>query len=145
MCPRHQQLLHVWFFQGNRVMAIFILTLCGSAARARVFPPPSCVNNSPVGGTVITREGVLQCVFTAHMKASKVFHWAGQPGTLPKDLHWGSREALLVSFPAVAIMGKTCCHGDWGGGKQLCLTTYKKNPHEFLLLNNEKFSVVGKM
>lgn len=73
-------------------------------------------------------EELCRCVFTAHVKASKVFHWAGQPDTLPKDLHWGSRDALFSnSSPAVAVMANACCHGNWGGekrGKQLVSDQY---------------------
>lgn len=69
-----------------------------------------------------------RCVFTAHVKASQVFHWAGQPDTLPKDLHWGSRDALFSnSSPAVAVMANACCHGNRGGekrGKQLVSDQY---------------------
>lgn len=133
--------------ERNEVMATFSWTLCGGTAHARVFPLRVWII-PPVGGTVITGGGALQRVFTSHAKASKVFHWAGQPDTLPKDLHWGSRDTLFSnSFPAGAVMGKTCCHGNLGGWKwgesisvYLCMD-HKRNLQEFLLTNDQKIWV----
>lgn len=54
-------------------------------------------------------------MFAAHVKLSKVFHWAGLSDTLTKDLHSGGREGLLSnSFPAAAVMGDPCRCGNCG-------------------------------
>lgn len=136
--------------EGNGVLAALSWTLCGGAAHARVFPLHVWII-PPVGGTVVTGGGALQRVFTSHVEASKVFHWAGQPDTLPKDLHWGRRDTLFSnSFPAGAVMGKTCCRGNWegGGGKggggsiSVCLCMdHKRNLQEFLLTHDQKIWV----
>lgn len=54
-------------------------------------------------------------MFAAHVKLSKVFHWAGLSDTLTKDLRSGGREGLLSnSFPAAAVMGDPCRCGNCG-------------------------------
>lgn len=79
-------------------------TICSSSFCSYVLrskSPPSARDSHNWG-----EEELFKCVFPAHVKLSKVFHWAGLSDTLPKDLHSGRREGLLSnSFPAAAVMG----------------------------------------
>lgn len=115
MCPPHQWSLHDG--KGKKVMAALVQALCRGTLMLASFCP-SLWKMSQLVGQSLQEEELCRCVFTAHVKASKVFHWAGQSDTLPQDLHGGSRDFFSSSSPAVAVMDNTCCHGNWGGGKR---------------------------